>query len=158
VLPVAGIKLGIGRRLYLAGDAEQRAEGIERVEAPVEGDSALPLKAKRHTNREIWTAAEAQLAPYARSARSAGHGVYLIFWFGTAAGKVSSPPGGVNIESVSALKAELESQLSSEQRGLVEVVVLNVSPPPEKTKKRLAPRKDSRSTKNRSKTSARIGS
>ena len=36
VLPVAGIKLGIGRRLYLAGDAEQRAEGIERVEAPVE--------------------------------------------------------------------------------------------------------------------------
>ena len=36
VLPVAGIKLGIGRRLYLAGDAEQRAEGIKRVEATVE--------------------------------------------------------------------------------------------------------------------------
>jgi hypothetical protein len=36
MLPVAGIKLGIGRRLYCAGDAEQRAEGIERVEAPVE--------------------------------------------------------------------------------------------------------------------------
>jgi hypothetical protein len=34
--PVAGIKLGIGRRPYLAGDAEQRAESIERVEAPVE--------------------------------------------------------------------------------------------------------------------------
>jgi hypothetical protein len=35
MLPAAVIKLGIGRRLYLAGDAEQRAEGIERVEAAV---------------------------------------------------------------------------------------------------------------------------
>ena len=36
VLPVAGIKLGIGRRLCVASDAEQRSEGVERVEAPVE--------------------------------------------------------------------------------------------------------------------------
>jgi hypothetical protein len=36
VRPVAGIKLGIGRRLYITGDAEQRAESVERVEAPVE--------------------------------------------------------------------------------------------------------------------------
>ena len=36
VLPVAGIKLGIGRCLYLTSDAEQRAEGVERVKAPVE--------------------------------------------------------------------------------------------------------------------------
>jgi hypothetical protein len=36
VRPVAGIKLGVGRRLYITGDAEQRAESVERVEAPVE--------------------------------------------------------------------------------------------------------------------------
>ena len=36
VRPFAGIKLGIGRRLYITSDAEQRAEGVERVEAPVE--------------------------------------------------------------------------------------------------------------------------
>ena len=36
VRPVAGIKLGIGRRFYIASDAEQRAEGVERVEAAVE--------------------------------------------------------------------------------------------------------------------------
>ena len=35
VCPVAGIKLGIGRCLYITGDAEQRAESVERVEAPV---------------------------------------------------------------------------------------------------------------------------
>ena len=31
-----GIKLGIGGRRYRTGDAEQRAEGVERVKAPVE--------------------------------------------------------------------------------------------------------------------------
>jgi hypothetical protein len=36
VIPVAGIKLGIGRRLCVASDAEQPTEGVERVEAPVE--------------------------------------------------------------------------------------------------------------------------
>jgi|SRR5271165_103367 len=36
VIPVAGIKLGIGRRRCVASDAEQRTEGVERVEAPVE--------------------------------------------------------------------------------------------------------------------------
>ena len=36
VQPVAGIKFGIGRRLCITSDAEQRAEGVERVEAPVE--------------------------------------------------------------------------------------------------------------------------
>ena len=36
VISVAGIKLGIGRRLCVASDAEQRTEGVERVEAPVE--------------------------------------------------------------------------------------------------------------------------
>ena len=36
MLPVAGIKLGVGRCLHLPRNSEQRAEGIERVEAPVE--------------------------------------------------------------------------------------------------------------------------
>src|SRR5271166_6319915 len=36
VIPVAGIKLGIGRRRCVASDAEQRTEGVERAEASVE--------------------------------------------------------------------------------------------------------------------------
>ena len=35
VRPVAGIKFVIGRCLCITSDAEQRAEGVERVEAPV---------------------------------------------------------------------------------------------------------------------------
>ena len=36
--PFSEIKLGIGRRLDAACDAEQRAEGVERVRAPVEAE------------------------------------------------------------------------------------------------------------------------
>ena len=34
----AGIKVGVGRRLNTARDAEERAERVERVEAPVEAE------------------------------------------------------------------------------------------------------------------------
>jgi hypothetical protein len=39
--PRSGIKLGIGRRRDIARDAEQRAEGVERVETPVEAEREL---------------------------------------------------------------------------------------------------------------------
>src|SRR5208283_1176299 len=41
VRPRAGIKFSIGRRLSPARDAEQRAEGVERVEPPVEAEREL---------------------------------------------------------------------------------------------------------------------
>ena len=41
VRPRAGIKVGIGRRLNPARDAEQRAERVERVEPPVEAEREL---------------------------------------------------------------------------------------------------------------------
>src|SRR5271157_4109473 len=41
VRPRAGIKVGIGRRLNTARDAEQRAERVERVETPVEAEREL---------------------------------------------------------------------------------------------------------------------
>jgi hypothetical protein len=41
VLPCAGIEVGIGRGLGGARDAEQRAEGVERVETPIEAEREL---------------------------------------------------------------------------------------------------------------------
>ena len=41
VRPRAGIKVGIGRRLHPARDAEQRAEGVEQVEPSVEAEREL---------------------------------------------------------------------------------------------------------------------
>ena len=41
VRPIAGIDLGVGRRLCSSCDAEERAEGVERVEPPVEAKREL---------------------------------------------------------------------------------------------------------------------
>src|SRR5271168_2760651 len=41
VRPRAGIKVGIGRRVNAARDAEQRAERVERVKTPVEAEREL---------------------------------------------------------------------------------------------------------------------
>jgi polyphosphate kinase 2 (PPK2 family) len=41
VLPVARVKFGIGRTGRLATNSEQRAEGVERVEAPVKAEGEL---------------------------------------------------------------------------------------------------------------------
>jgi len=41
VFPCAGIEVGIGRGPGAARDAEQRAEGVERVETPVEAEREL---------------------------------------------------------------------------------------------------------------------
>ena len=41
VLPLSRIQLGIGRGAGIAGDSKQGAEGIERVEPPIETESEL---------------------------------------------------------------------------------------------------------------------
>jgi hypothetical protein len=41
VLPVSGVKLGVGRAGDFAADPQQRAEGVEGVEAPVKAEGEL---------------------------------------------------------------------------------------------------------------------
>ena len=38
MLPVAAVKVGVSRGFAVGADAEQRTEGIERVEAPVKAE------------------------------------------------------------------------------------------------------------------------
>jgi hypothetical protein len=98
-----------------------------------EGAAALPLEAKRHTNNEIWTAPNVQLEPYSRSAGSSGHGIYLIFWFGTDAGIVPKTPKGMpRITTPDALREAVLGVLTDEQKTKLDVIVLDVSPPPPK--------------------------
>lgn len=115
---------------------EARSGHERRVDLLLIGEevAALPLEAKRHMNPEIWTAPLDQLAPYAASAGSAGRGVYLIFWFGLSAGRVPKPPCGADVSSAEALRAELVKSLSPPTRELIDVVVIDVSPPPAKPK------------------------
>lgn len=94
------------------------------------GAAAVPVEAKRHWNREIWTAIEDQLIPYGLSVGSSGHGIYLIFWFGIGEHKVPGPgDGSVPPTTPDALKAALVERLPATHVGKIDIVVIDLSEP-----------------------------
>lgn len=91
----------------------------------------LPIEAKRHYNKELWTAPLGQLNGYASDAGADGYGIYLVFWFGT---EFSVPPRGDGQQapsSAEALEAMLLGDIPTRFKGKLEVVVLDVSRPAE---------------------------
>ena len=108
-----------------------------------EGAASLPIEAKRHLHDEIWTAGAEQLPDYGRSPGTEGHGVYLVFWFGTEVGSVPKRPKGLKaINSAEALQTALQERQPVELRPLIDIIVVDVSPPVGKrlkTKPRSAP-------------------
>ncbi|MFZ2268928.1 MAG: hypothetical protein WAV95_15235 [Azonexus sp.] len=89
----------------------------------------LPIEIKRDDNRSLWTALRTQLiAQYTKSSKSAGHGIYLILWFG---GKdlPAAKDGGKKPLTPDELQTRLEAQLDAEERQRVFVRVLDVSWP-----------------------------
>lgn len=94
-----------------------------------EGTASLPVEAKRHMNNEVFTAIETQVADYARSAGSSGNGIYLVFWFGAAAGNVLKRPTGVGpITDPESLRKALVRHQPKALRDLIDVIVLDLSP------------------------------
>lgn len=92
---------------------------------------SLPIEIKRDDHAELWTALRDQLmALYVRAPKSAGHGIYLVLWFGDSANPVKSPPdGSPRPASPEELQSKLEALLNTEERRRIFVRVLNVSWP-----------------------------
>lgn len=86
----------------------------------------LVTEVKGQWNPELFTAATAQLYERYSIHPDAEHqGIYLVIWFGAnekVAGKISH-----GITSAEQLKSTLEKSLSSELRGRIDVIVLDVS-------------------------------
>ena len=102
-----------------------------------EGAASLPIEAKRHLHDEIWTAGAEQLPDYGRAPGTEGHGVYLVFWFGTEIGPVPRCPKGLKaITSAEALQTALRDRQPADLKPLIDVIVVDVTPPADKRLKR----------------------
>ncbi|WP_324132436.1 hypothetical protein [Bosea sp. (in: a-proteobacteria)] len=91
----------------------------------------LPIEAKRHYNRELWTAPLSQLNGYASDMGANGHGVYLVFWFGTEFTIPARSDGREAPSSAEGLEAMLLDDIPTPLKGKLEIVVLDVSRPAE---------------------------
>lgn len=111
---------------------EDRTGDDRRADAMIvlgSGAAAVPIEAKRHWNNEIWTAVEDQLVPYCTTAGSNGHGIYLVFWFGSHRETPARPDGMPRPRSADELRRALIEQLHHERAGKIEIVVVDVSEP-----------------------------
>ncbi len=89
----------------------------------------LPIEIKRDDNRYLWTALRSQLIElYTTSPKAAGHGIYLVLWFGNN-DLPAVRDGGKKPTSPETLQSRLEAQLDSEERRRIFVRVLDVSWP-----------------------------
>ena len=88
---------------------------------------AVPIEIKHTASRDLWTAARSQLHErYCRDPRSDGYGIYLVLWFG-ADDLEKPPPSGRRPESPGELRNQLEDALGPQNRGKIEVIVMDVS-------------------------------
>lgn len=89
----------------------------------------LPIEIKRDSNKTLWIALRSQLIEqYSIAPKAAGHGVYLVFWFG---GEhiPSATDGGKKPRTPEELKSRLEDQLTPTEQRQIFVRVLDVSWP-----------------------------
>lgn len=118
------------KRYQVDAQPEPQYAGDKRADIRVAFGSrlAIPIEIKKASHRDIWRAAEEQLANmYARDPQSGGYGIYVVFWFGSSPEDVP-PPRGRKPRTPVALKKLLEEQLSIELRAKISIVVIDVSP------------------------------
>lgn len=96
------------------------------------GDLRLPIEVKGQWHRELWQAADKQLAElYAKDWYADGHGIYLVLWFGDEVAKhkrlyrqgrgIDSP------RTPEQLRGMLASTSCAAQGGKIDVFVLDLS-------------------------------
>ena len=122
------------RRLPSGVDARREASYAEEARADIRvcfGSRAIPIEIKKSSHRELWSAMRKQLmAKYARDPESAGHGVYVVLWFGSGGPEpAKTPPTGPRPKSPDELARRLTEDLSEAERLRIKIVVVDVSRP-----------------------------
>lgn len=91
----------------------------------------VPLEAKGQWHAELWTAASSQLAAlYSTHHCAGGHGVYVVFWFGSevpSGKRLKRPPGEEPVPTSAAeLEQALRPGLPTEERQVLDVFVFDL--------------------------------
>ncbi len=114
-------------RLPIDAQPEGRYADEKRADIRVSfEDFNVPVEIKKNNHPDLWTAIKTQLiAKYTRDPGAAGHGIYLVFWFGKA--NTRFHPSGRRPETPGELERQLKETLSEEETHRISVRVINVS-------------------------------
>ena len=117
--------------LDVAVEPEGRYADDTRADIRVShSDFNVPVEIKRCTHRDLWSAIRDQLiARYSRDPGADGHGIYLVFWFGGAAGSRPVAALGSRPASAHDLRNRLQGTLSDQEQFRISVRVIDVSDP-----------------------------
>ncbi|MDE0191615.1 MAG: hypothetical protein OXQ90_09685 [Gammaproteobacteria bacterium] len=90
----------------------------------------VPVEIKRSCHRDLWTAVRSQLiAKYTRDPGAAGHGIYLVFWFGDTEKCRPTKCAGWTPETPEDVRLKIEQSLDDREGSLISVLVVDVSAP-----------------------------
>lgn len=122
--------LGENLPFGIAWTPEEQMPNRKRADAGFRlGNLRIPLEAKLHWSRELWTSPEAQLDRLYASGdyMSEGLGIYLVFWFGDRVGKQPRRLGGVRPGTADELADMLRNSMSGGLKSRLAVRVLDLS-------------------------------
>jgi hypothetical protein len=109
-----------------APEAQQRDDTRVDILFATGAGRTLPIEAKRHYHKDLWTAAAVQLQGYASTDKAEGLGILLVFWFGDVESTPTRDDGNVP-SSAAELEALLVGDLASNLRECTDIIVLDVS-------------------------------
>lgn len=117
------------RRFSVGADQEPTYADDKRPDIRIScGGFNVPIEVKRSNSKDLWSAIRCQLVPkYSRDPGAAGHGIFLVFWFGQRLCQPSET--GRRPVSAAALQALLVESVPTELSGQIKVLVIDVSRP-----------------------------
>ena len=114
-------------RVDVTADKEPSYADDKRADIRVSYDCFnVPIEIKLSDSKNLWSAIRDQLPRYARDPGAAGHGIFLVFWFGQ---QFCRPKAGKRPASAAELRASLVDSLPIDVSRLVKVLVIDVSQP-----------------------------